>query len=69
MFSEAARVWEFKRVCDEGADDASGKLSDLMNASHDSCSRLYECSCEELDKPCPVVQVKHCILNRVEKIT
>lgn len=49
MFSEAARVWEFKRVCDEGADDASGKLSDLMNASHDSCSRLYECSCEELD--------------------
>ena len=49
MFSEAARVLEFKRVCDEGADDALSKLSELMNASHDSCSLLYECSCEELD--------------------
>ena len=49
MYGEAARVLDFKRVCDEGADDALGKLGKLMDASHDSCSRLYECSCEELD--------------------
>ena len=49
VYGEAARVLDFKRVCDEAADGALGKLGELMNASHDSCSHLYECSCEELD--------------------
>jgi hypothetical protein len=32
----------------EGA-DALGRLGKLMDESHDSCARLYECSCPELD--------------------
>ena len=50
VYSEAARVWSFKRICDEAPSDALKQLGDLMNASHQSTSVLYECSCEELDE-------------------
>ncbi len=49
VYGEAARVLDFKRVCEEGGDGSLEKLGKLMDASHDSCSALYECSCEELD--------------------
>lgn len=49
VYGEAARVLEFKRVCDEQGEQALAKLGNLMNASHSSCSSQYECSCEELD--------------------
>lgn len=48
VYSEAYRVWQFKSICDQ-----QGSLEDLgklMNASHNSCSKDYECSCTELDE-------------------
>ncbi|XP_070619340.1 N-acetylgalactosamine kinase isoform X2 [Erythrolamprus reginae] len=50
VFSEAARVLEFKKICAEAPDDAIALLGDLMNRSHASCRDLYECSCPELDQ-------------------
>ncbi len=52
VFSEANRVLKFAEIC-SGADkgeETLKQLGTLMNASHDSCSHLYECSCDELDE-------------------
>ncbi|BDA42361.1 N-acetylgalactosamine kinase [Coccomyxa sp. Obi] len=51
VFSEAARVPEFKAACDSNApaDQKLLELARLMDLSHASCRDLYECSCEELD--------------------
>ncbi|WAQ97787.1 GALK2-like protein [Mya arenaria] len=48
VYGEAGRVEEFRAICDTSG--ASLTLGGLMNASHDSCSRLYQCSCAELDE-------------------
>lgn len=50
VYSEAARVMQFKRVCDSEAAESIQVLGDLMNQSHVSCRDLYECSCPELDQ-------------------
>nr|XP_003227674.1 PREDICTED: N-acetylgalactosamine kinase [Anolis carolinensis] len=50
VYSEAARVLEFKKTCMEVPDDAVQLLGDSMNQSHSSCRDLYECSCPELDQ-------------------
>lgn len=50
VYGEASRVLEFKAICDMPSEDACQRLGQLMNESHTSCSKLYECSCEELDK-------------------
>lgn len=50
VYSEAARVQQFKSVCDSGAADSIQLLGELMNQSHASCRDLYECSCPELDQ-------------------
>lgn len=52
VFEEAARVHEFKRVCDSDIDDSTKveRLGQLMDQSHASCKDLYECSCVELDR-------------------
>ncbi|XP_072134348.1 N-acetylgalactosamine kinase isoform X1 [Mobula birostris] len=50
VYSEARRVLEFKRVCDETPANALQLLGDLMNQSHISCRDMYECSCPELDQ-------------------
>lgn len=50
MYSEAARVLQFKAVCDSAPADAVLQLGELMNQSHASCKDLYECSCPELDQ-------------------
>jgi N-acetylgalactosamine kinase len=53
VYEEAARVHEFKAVCsdpvlsDEGKVEALGKL---MNDSHFSCSKMFDCSCPELEE-------------------
>lgn len=49
VYSEAARVLEFERICKSQDKDALEKLAELMNASHKSCANLFECSCPELD--------------------
>ncbi|KAI5627032.1 N-acetylgalactosamine kinase, partial [Silurus asotus] len=50
VYSEAARVLQFKAVCDSAPADAVLQLGKLMNQSHTSCRDLYECSCPELDQ-------------------
>ncbi|KEP59847.1 UNVERIFIED_CONTAM: GHMP kinase, N-terminal domain-containing protein [Hammondia hammondi] len=53
VFSEAARVHAFVAACEQPDASFVEKLeavSKLMRASHLSCSRLYDCSCEEADR-------------------
>ncbi|RMX46098.1 hypothetical protein pdam_00009363 [Pocillopora damicornis] len=50
VYSEASRVLKFKSVCEEKPANAVQVLGGLMNESHESCSKMYECSCEELDQ-------------------
>lgn len=49
MYQEAARVRQFKWVCENKHDDALRDLGSLMNQSHESCRDLYECSHPDLD--------------------
>jgi N-acetylgalactosamine kinase len=46
-FSEAKRVEDFILAAKCGD---LARMGELMNASHQSCSQLYECSCPELDE-------------------
>ncbi|XP_042352145.1 N-acetylgalactosamine kinase [Plectropomus leopardus] len=50
VYGEAARVLQFKSVCDSAPTNSIQLLGDLMNQSHASCRDLYECSCSELDQ-------------------
>ncbi|KAK4305187.1 hypothetical protein Pmani_022907 [Petrolisthes manimaculis] len=50
VFSEANRVWEFRRVCEEGREGALHKLGKIMLASHRSTQRMYDCSHPKLDQ-------------------
>ncbi|XP_076589321.1 N-acetylgalactosamine kinase [Chaetodon auriga] len=50
VYCEAARVLQFKSVCDSEPAESRQLLGDLMNQSHASCRDLYECSCPELDQ-------------------
>ncbi|XP_036910491.1 N-acetylgalactosamine kinase isoform X3 [Sturnira hondurensis] len=50
VFGEAARVLQFKKVCEEAPDNTVELLGELMDQSHVSCRDLYECSCPELDQ-------------------
>ncbi|MBN3296336.1 GALK2 kinase, partial [Amia calva] len=50
VYSEAARVLQFKDICDQAPARAIQQLGELMKQSHVSCRDLYECSCLELDQ-------------------
>ncbi|CAB1423805.1 unnamed protein product [Pleuronectes platessa] len=50
VYGEAARVLQFKAVCDSEPAESVQLLGDLMNQSHASCRDLFECSCPELDQ-------------------
>ncbi|XP_066132554.1 N-acetylgalactosamine kinase isoform X3 [Saccopteryx bilineata] len=50
VYSEAARVLRFKKICEEAPDNVVQLLGELMNQSHVSCRDMYECSCPELDQ-------------------
>ena len=47
-FSEAQRVYDFKAAAESNSDLTA--LGKLMNASHKSCSQLYDCSHPAVDK-------------------
>ncbi|NXY85150.1 GALK2 kinase, partial [Alcedo cyanopectus] len=49
VYSEAARVLEFQKICNQAPANAIQLLGELMNQSHISCREMYECSCPELD--------------------
>uniref|UniRef100_H0ZAC6 N-acetylgalactosamine kinase n=2 Tax=Taeniopygia guttata TaxID=59729 RepID=H0ZAC6_TAEGU len=50
VYSEAARVLEFQKICSEAPANALQLLGELMQQSHISCREMYECSCPELDR-------------------
>ena len=50
VYSEAARVYQFRDVCSAGGESALTELGQLMSASHTSCSTMYQCSSPGLDK-------------------
>eukprot|EP00071_Canis_lupus_P035131 XP_022268688.1 N-acetylgalactosamine kinase isoform X3 [Canis lupus familiaris] len=50
VYSEAARVLQFKKICEEAPDNMVQLLGELMNQSHASCRDMYECSCPEVDQ-------------------
>jgi N-acetylgalactosamine kinase len=55
VFDESRRVLAYRRICEEtpggGGDDGGvlTRLGALMDASHESCRLLYECSHPDLD--------------------
>ncbi|CAM6084485.1 unnamed protein product [Calypogeia fissa] len=52
VFTEAQRVYKFREAVLSSADDDTKlqQLGNLMDESHASCSKLYECSCPELEE-------------------
>ena len=51
VYVEADHVYRFKAASESGrGEDVAVKLGELMDASHRSCSSVYECSCDELDE-------------------
>ena len=52
VFSEALRVENFVATTTSHMEphEKLTKLGKLMNESHESCSKLYDCSCPELDQ-------------------
>lgn len=50
VYEESYRVYLFKSICNERVEDELTKLGSLMNESHKSCQKLYECSHEKLDE-------------------
>ena len=55
VFDESARVLQFAKICNEASAAGGGgegdlkALGSLMDASHESCSNLFGCSCPELE--------------------
>jgi len=67
VFSEALRVLQFMKLLespaqhfDPGSDESTAMfnklLGDLMNETQESCSKIYECSCPELDELCTIAR-------------
>lgn len=53
VFGEAKRVYDFKACCEAGDVDDEARvkrLGELMNSSHFSCDKLYDCSSPELNE-------------------
>jgi galactokinase len=61
VFSEAQRVWGFKKILSDAQKSKQGlqdrdlhALGNLMNETQKSCSEVYDCSCPELDEICAI---------------
>ncbi|KAB0392780.1 hypothetical protein E2I00_011032 [Balaenoptera physalus] len=63
VYSEAARVLQFKKICEEAPDNTVQLLGELMNQSHVSCRDMYECSCPELDQLVDICRFKAFMLE------
>ena len=53
VFGEAKRVHDFAHICQNSELEEEHKvkqLGDLMNQSHESCDKLYDCSSEQLNE-------------------
>jgi len=55
VYTEALRVLKFREACLRVAADSESssllpQLGSLMNESQESCAKLFECSCPELDQ-------------------
>lgn len=54
VFTEALRVLQFRDVCLRATASPSAsvleELGNFMNESQDSCARVFDCSCPELDE-------------------
>eukprot|EP00092_Neocalanus_flemingeri_P030622 GFUD01033250.1.p1 GENE.GFUD01033250.1~~GFUD01033250.1.p1 ORF type:complete len:462 (+),score=155.08 GFUD01033250.1:419-1804(+) len=49
VYSEAARVYQFRDVCQAAGENSLTELGELMFASHQSCAGMYQCSSSGLD--------------------
>jgi len=67
VFSEALRVLQFMKLLespaqlyDAGSEDSTETfnklLGELMNETQESCSKIYDCSCPELDDICSIAR-------------
>jgi hypothetical protein len=68
VLSEANRVLTFKQVCDSNTSDRLETLGELMNQSHNSCAKLYECSSEQLDELTDICRSVYVHFSVKEKI-
>ncbi len=51
VYIEADHVYKFKATSECGrGEDTAVELGKLMDASHESCRKKYECSCDKLDE-------------------
>ncbi|XP_039989917.1 N-acetylgalactosamine kinase [Xiphias gladius] len=65
VYGEAARVLQFKTVCDSETAASIQLLGDLMNQSHASCRDLYECSCPALDQLVDICRMSGAVGSRL----
>ncbi|GBF90169.1 galactokinase [Raphidocelis subcapitata] len=67
VYSEADRVYKFRAAAEDESSGAEAlpRLGALMDASHASCARLYECSCPELDTLVGVAKAAGAIGSRL----
>ncbi|PVU85574.1 hypothetical protein BB559_006943 [Furculomyces boomerangus] len=58
VYSETLRVVRFRQICESS--DANSQplieLGKLMNESQESCDKLFECSCPELNELCEIAR-------------
>ena len=65
VYREASRVLLFRQMCTKNTADVAERLGEIMNVSHESCARLYECSCPELDELVNVCRAAGAIGSRL----
>ncbi|PVV00370.1 hypothetical protein BB560_005256 [Smittium megazygosporum] len=60
VFGETLRVVEFRQTCESQGSSAGAlqQLGELMNQSQESCDKLFDCSCPEINELCSIAR-KH----------
>ena len=72
VYQEARRVVDFKAVLshtDKLTNDVLLGLGKLMNDTQESCSRVYDCSCSEIDEICRIARKAGTYGSRVTGIS